>query len=153
MSAQLVNLIACRVYACALFVVAVLILTAAAGVLYWSAYGFPPELAAIFSTAPGSLEMRILEGFLVRLGPALLIVGLILVAVGVLAWLRFIWAMVAGCLLLGLRVGWVVTVDPGGAEANTLEAISLLALVALTVVAAMAGRRARLAAPQTERAA
>jgi hypothetical protein len=143
MSAQLVSLIACRTYAVAVLAVAVLVLTTAAAVLYWSAYGFPSELAAVFSVPPESFEKQILEALLVRLGPVLLVIGLILVAVGVLAWLRFISAMIAGCLVLALRVGWVVTVDSEGTQANTIEALGLLVLITLTAVAAIARRPPR----------
>jgi hypothetical protein len=137
-----INQLACRTYAGLCFFYGSIGIGGGAIGFLWAVYGIPPSVAA---QIPTKLSAREVAQFLPLLGAAFLVFGIVFAALGVLAWRRYISAMIVGCLF------WIVlcgrSMIHGTLGADKFAVINGIIFVTLTVIAAIAAWRAR-SAPQ-----
>jgi hypothetical protein len=138
MSARIVNKIACRTYAILFGVVGVLVVIGGAGLLYLGIAGFPPTVAP---ETLAKIDMDAFKKFAPAAGAFSLIVGLVVAALGILAWFRFVSA------IAGLFVLWAVLcagdfTNPGGSLGGHVFWGITTILLAVGLIAAIMTRRA-----------
>ena len=151
MSALTINKLACRAYAALCFLSASIILFGSAMCAYFIIVGLPDKVLAEF--AAGIAAEKTLEGLtpdrLLAMGVVfLLVLALVPIVCGILACMRYVWAMIVGTTLWSAFFGLVIAT--GGISKlpeNKFELISTGLLILLTVVAGVS--RSRPAAANT----
>ncbi len=134
MFADLVNKIACRIFAIFFFFLGVFSVLCGAVGLYWTFGGVPPDIAAEMTKA---IEAALPPNFLALLSGGFIVLGFVFIALGVFAWSRHIWALIVGS---GISV---LTAGGSSGDADATPAIVAAVLVLLTIVAALASWRSR----------
>jgi hypothetical protein len=139
------NKIACRTYAVLCFFYGVFCMGLGAMGFHWAINGVPPAVAQKMATTI-SISMPAMLQFLFWLSAGFLVVGIIFIILGVLAWLRYVSVMVIGCVFWMLFSGRSM-INAGASDIDGFAVINGIAFVSLTIIAAIAAWRSR-SAPQ-----
>lgn len=145
MSALTINKLACRAYAALCFLSASFIVFAGAMCVYFIIVGLPPQVVAEFEAQKDLADLTI-EQVLTMGAVFLFVLALVPIVCGILACMRYVWAMIVGTTLWSAFFGLIIVT--GGVSklpGNKFELISTGLLILLTVVAGVS--RSRPAAP------
>ena len=136
MSALTINKLACRTYGTLCLLSAALLLLTSSVLIYFSLYGLPAMKEVTEALATAGMDKPTVEKYMGIAGVAFLVVASIPIIIGVLACMRYVWAMIVGTVLWTSFFGLAIIGD-GSSKLpdHKFELISTAVFVLLTIAA------------------
>jgi hypothetical protein len=136
-TARLVNSLACRTYAVLAGALAALYLAASGVAFYWIAYGVPESVFGRPVASP-----YLIEAVLPKFAAGILGFGVVYALLAVLAWKRYVAAVIVSFAIAALLLGTRLAGSADGLGAHITETAIALVLGLVMVVAIATRRRA-----------
>ena len=99
MSALTINKLACRTYGTLCLLSAAILLLTSGVLIYFSHYGLPAMKEISEAVAATGVDQPTFQKYMGIVGGALMAIAIIPIVVGVLACMRYVWAMIVGTVL------------------------------------------------------
>ena len=136
MSVLTINKLACRAYGTLCLLSAAILLLISAVLIYFSLYGLPAMKEFSEAVAASGLDQATFQKYLGIGGMVFMAIALVPIVVGVLACMRYVWAMIVGTMLWSFFFGLVVVGDGfSKLPEHKFELTSIMVLVLLTIAA------------------
>jgi hypothetical protein len=146
MSAFSSNKVVCRIYGSLFLLIGVMALLLGGLLIYMAGSNLSDWKVIADSPAFEGLDQKTFEVVTGWGGALCLVAAVIPIVLGVLAWLRYVWAMIVGTALWILLFGHGLMGSFAQPRMHKFELISTLLLVLLTIVAIACRRRTASAA-------
>ena len=136
MSVLTINKLACRAYGTLCLLSAAILLLISGVLIYFSLYGLPAMKEVSEAVAASGLDQATFQKYMGIAGVVFMTIALVPIVVGVLACMRYVWAMIVGTILWSSFFDLVV-VSGGFSELpeHKFELASIVVLVLLTIAA------------------
>ncbi len=136
MSALTINKLACRTYGTLCMLSAVILLLSSGMFAYFFLYGLPAIKGVSEAVAASGVDQPTFEKYMGIIAVVFVVIALVPIIVGVLACLRYIWAMIVGTVLWSSFFGLAIL--SGGFSKlpeHKFELASIAVFVVLTIAA------------------
>jgi hypothetical protein len=136
MSSLTINKLACRAYGTLCLLSAAILLLTSGVLIYFSLYGLPAMKEVTEALATTGMDQPTVEKYMGIAGVAFMVVAAIPIIIGVLACMRYVWAMIVGTVLWASFFG-IAIIGDGSSKLpeHKFELISTIVFVLLTIAA------------------
>jgi hypothetical protein len=136
MSALTINKLACRTYGTLCLLSAAILLLTSGVLIYFSLYGLPAMKEISEAVAATGVDQPTFQKYMGIVGGALMAIAFIPIVVGVLACMRYVWAMIVGTVLWACFFGLAIMGDGfSKLPEHKFALTSIVVFVLLTIVA------------------
>lgn len=136
MSALTISKLACRTYGTLCLLSAAILLLTSGVLIYFSLYGLPAMKEISEAVAATGVDQPTFQKYMGIVAGALMAIAFIPIVVGVLACMRYVWAMIVGTVLWACFFGLAIMGDGfSKLPEHKFALTSIVVFVLLTIVA------------------